>query len=63
MKAFVIALALAALFPAPADDAPPSVVRASAAPVQREPQRSEPSAWILGLTGILAIALMQRPRR
>jgi len=62
MKAFVIALALAGLYPAPAD-APPSVTRASSAPVKREPQRTEPSAWILGLTGILAIALMQRPRR
>ena len=63
MKAFIIALALAGFYPAPVDS-PPALVRASAAPaVQREAPPAEPSAWLLALTGILAIALMRRPHR
>jgi len=65
MKAFLIALALASLFPSPVDS-PTDVGAASASrPVAPAAQReaTEPPAWLLALTGLAAIALMRRPRR
>ena len=61
MKTLTIALALAALYPAPAGS--PPVVRAAAPAEQREGQPAEPPAWLLVLVGAVAIGLMRRPLR